>query len=147
MLRWYKDKVYDQFVMVNIPTFLSECADNTYGPQCSERCGQCRDKEQCNFVDGSCQNGCEKGKQGAKCERGESWTDMCIFFYFFFFLAVVIGNLKWKYFHTKNRGWNRHKYNNNKGVHIILLFLFLQNIFLCNQYLYRWMSFYSLMFG
>ena len=43
------------------------CDNNSYGIECEFTCGQCRNGEQCNHVDGRCPNGCVSGMSGDKC--------------------------------------------------------------------------------
>lgn len=47
------------------------CNNGTYGDNCSKTCGKCRHAGQCNHVNGTCNNGCESGYQGDKCDAGE----------------------------------------------------------------------------
>ena len=56
---------------------FTECADNTYGLECTKLCPKCRDGEQCDHVNGSCPNGCDKGIYGDKCDRG--WRFLILF--------------------------------------------------------------------
>lgn len=50
---------------------MSECAGNTYGLECTKLCTNCRDGEQCDHVNGSCLNGCDKGVHGVNCDKGK----------------------------------------------------------------------------
>ena len=54
---------------------IIECKDNTYGTECTKVCGNCLSGKQCNHVNGSCPDGCDKGTHGDKCDIG--W---CILF-------------------------------------------------------------------
>lgn len=47
-----------------------ECPNQTYGLECKKICGNCKNKESCHHVDGSCLNGCDKGVYGEKCDIG-----------------------------------------------------------------------------
>ena len=53
---------------------IVECKDNTYGLGCIGLCGHCLNGDQCDHVNGSCLNGCDKGTYGDKCDRG-----LCIY--------------------------------------------------------------------
>ncbi|KAL8594024.1 hypothetical protein ACOMHN_016403 [Nucella lapillus] len=39
----------------------SACGDGTYGQNCANSCGQCRDGDVCNTVNGTCPSGCRTG--------------------------------------------------------------------------------------
>lgn len=41
-----------------------------YGLECKMICGDCKNKELCYYVNGSCLNGCDKGVYGEKCDIG-----------------------------------------------------------------------------
>nr|XP_022309782.1 multiple epidermal growth factor-like domains protein 10 isoform X2 [Crassostrea virginica] len=43
------------------------CTENTYGFECSRKCGKCRNRSQCNHVTGTCPMGCDRGKYGDEC--------------------------------------------------------------------------------
>lgn len=49
---------------------MAECSENTYGLDCKQICGNCRNGEQCHHVNGGCPNGCDKGATGVKCDIG-----------------------------------------------------------------------------
>uniref|UniRef100_K1R1S9 protein-tyrosine-phosphatase n=1 Tax=Magallana gigas TaxID=29159 RepID=K1R1S9_MAGGI len=62
----------------NVVNFLghlsySECDRNTFGQNCSERCGHCLNNEQCHHVDGNCTNGCDPGFYGISCIEECPW--------------------------------------------------------------------------
>ena len=38
--------------------------------ECTQVCGKCLNGEQCDHVNGSCANGCDKGTHGDKCNKG-----------------------------------------------------------------------------
>ena len=38
--------------------------------ECTQVCGNCLNGEQCDHVNGSCANGCDKGTHGDKCDKG-----------------------------------------------------------------------------
>lgn len=50
--------------------FITECSENTFGIDCKQICGNCRNGEQCHQVNGSCPNGCNEGATGANCDIG-----------------------------------------------------------------------------
>lgn len=39
-----------------------------YGVDCIEKCGQCRDIDQCHHINGACLTGCEAGYHGDLCK-------------------------------------------------------------------------------
>lgn len=41
-----------------------------YGMGCKESCGNCTNREQCHYIDGKCQFGCDAGAYGNKCDQG-----------------------------------------------------------------------------
>lgn len=49
---------------------VSDCDGKTYGFGCKENCGKCRGGAQCNHVTGTCQNGCDPGVYGDRCDKG-----------------------------------------------------------------------------
>ena len=49
---------------------MQECDGNTYGPECNISCGNCFNGEQCDHVTGVCENGCDAGVYGYKCDTG-----------------------------------------------------------------------------
>ena len=52
--------------------FLIECGDKTYGAECKEPCGNCKNMEPCHHVDGSCPSGCDAGVYGKTCVIGST---------------------------------------------------------------------------
>lgn len=46
------------------------CKNGTFGYKCSLRCGNCRGKEHCHHINGTCMNGCDNGYQGLQCNEG-----------------------------------------------------------------------------
>lgn len=50
------------------------CNNNTYGPRCSSKCGNCLYLygEQCDHVTGQCSRGCDVGYHGDHCDQGMS---------------------------------------------------------------------------
>lgn len=57
----------------NFPLFhlFSVCSFGTYGNNCKEECGNCRDKTTCNHIDGSCATGCSAGYNGTLCKKSK----------------------------------------------------------------------------
>lgn len=41
-----------------------------YDLECKQTCGNCKNKEQCHHVNGSCLNGCDSGYYGTRCDIG-----------------------------------------------------------------------------
>ena len=66
---------------------IIECKDNTYGMECTKVCGNCLNGEQCNHVNGSCPDGCDKGTHGDKCDIG--WY-YCYFYHPVLWMYEVI---------------------------------------------------------
>lgn len=56
--------------MVNENDWFLECLNYMYGLECKMICGDCKNKELCYYVNGSCLNGCDKGVYGEKCDIG-----------------------------------------------------------------------------
>lgn len=101
------------FILKNIERCLTtECSGHTYGLECSRICGNCRDWEECDYLNGSCPNGCNKGTMGIKCDidmtllfhnplfwiNGSliNWTNKIVFF------KCYKGNIKKFYSHFKH---------------------------------------------
>ena len=51
---------------------IIECVDKTYGAECKQACGNCRNGEPCHHVNGSCLFGCDAGVYGDKCDTGST---------------------------------------------------------------------------
>lgn len=51
--------------------FSTACAVGTYGLECRETCGNCRDVSQCLKTNGACLGGCKDGFQGILCKSRE----------------------------------------------------------------------------
>lgn len=49
---------------------MTECRGNTFGIDCKQICGNCKNGEQCHEVNGSCPNGCNEGATGVNCDIG-----------------------------------------------------------------------------
>lgn len=47
-----------------------ECDNNTFGLDCTEKCGKCVFSENCDHKNGQCLNGCDRGYQGGQCTEG-----------------------------------------------------------------------------
>ena len=47
-----------------------ECDQGTFGWNCSQICGHCSKKNDCNKVNGSCPAGCEPGFKDDLCNAG-----------------------------------------------------------------------------
>lgn len=45
-----------------------ECDKGSYGIECNEICGQCRDVNECSNINGTCFNGCGAGFNGDLCK-------------------------------------------------------------------------------
>lgn len=48
----------------------TECSGHTYGQECSRICGNCRNWEECDYLNRSCPHGCNKGTMGINCDIG-----------------------------------------------------------------------------
>lgn len=44
------------------------CDKGSFGPRCGEKCGRCRDFQQCFHIDGACLTGCDPGFEGDLCK-------------------------------------------------------------------------------
>ncbi|XP_065925642.1 scavenger receptor class F member 2 isoform X2 [Magallana gigas] len=57
------------------PTCNEKCLDQTYGLECQQICVNCKNKEPCHHVNGSCLNGCSSGFYGDSCnlECPDGW--------------------------------------------------------------------------
>lgn len=51
--------------------FSTACAVGTYGLECRETCGNCRDVSQCLNTNGTCLADCKDGYQGDLCKTRE----------------------------------------------------------------------------
>lgn len=49
--------------------FQLACERGSYGINCSERCGHCRDVDKCSNTNGTCLIGCDAGYQGDFCTK------------------------------------------------------------------------------
>lgn len=48
-----------------------ECNRGSYGFECNETCGHCRDVNKCLIGNGSCLTGCDAGFKGDVCKTGK----------------------------------------------------------------------------
>jgi len=53
--------------------WFSACANGTYGQNCNGMCSHCLNNQPCNRIDGRCEQGCEIGYTGVKCDTGRSY--------------------------------------------------------------------------
>nr|XP_034322663.1 matrilin-2 [Crassostrea gigas] len=57
----------------------SACEKGSFGENCNETCGHCRDIKNCSNINGTCLTGCDAGYQGdlckAQCDRGSFGFD------------------------------------------------------------------------
>lgn len=51
-----------------------------YGKECSISCGNCRDSEQCQHINGTCMNGCDTGYKGFKCIESRNNVSRIVIF-------------------------------------------------------------------
>lgn len=58
--------IYFQIIINNF--FFLVCDRGSYGDDCSERCGHCRDVNKCSNINGKCLTGCGAGYQGDLCK-------------------------------------------------------------------------------
>ena len=60
-------------------TLISDCPLGTYGGNCYSNCsGYCKGANRfaCNYIDGSCYNGCVDGWKGPTCNNGITLTNV-----------------------------------------------------------------------
>ncbi|XP_061168121.1 uncharacterized protein LOC133177046 [Saccostrea echinata] len=50
------------------PSIDQNCQNRTYGVNCLEQCGNCRNNDVCNIETGACPNGCTAGYNGTLCK-------------------------------------------------------------------------------
>ena len=58
-------------IIQHLSVFCLECANRTYGVNCENKCGQCRQKEDCDPISGLCTLGCDPGWQGLRCQQSK----------------------------------------------------------------------------
>lgn len=56
------------FRRISCLIFLTACNKGSYGVDCKETCGNCRDLNLCLHINGTCLNGCDAGYQGYLCK-------------------------------------------------------------------------------
>lgn len=62
---------YSVSVLKGISIFpIVVCDKGTFGLEGKTFCGRCRDKDECDPVNGSCPNGCQSGATGFNCKIG-----------------------------------------------------------------------------
>lgn len=49
--------------------YFLDCNIGSYGIDCEDSCGLCRDVNQCSHINGTCLTGCDAGYQGTMCKR------------------------------------------------------------------------------
>lgn len=52
-------------------SFFKGCDNGSYGVDCKENCGHCRNVSQCFHVNRTCLTGCDEGYQGTVCNIRE----------------------------------------------------------------------------
>lgn len=70
-----------------------ECDVGSYGYDCNETCGHCRDVSQCSNINGTCLTGCDAGYQGDTCKTLDELSRRTLLF-FIFSLCSILG-LTW----------------------------------------------------
>lgn len=63
-------RLFDKNTILYVMLVL-ECDKGSYGLECKETCGHCRDVNQCSNVDGTCITGCAAGFEGNLCKTRE----------------------------------------------------------------------------
>ncbi|KAK3089686.1 hypothetical protein FSP39_005593 [Pinctada imbricata] len=74
---------YSSTAFVNlceVEIFVEECGNNTFGENCSETCGKCKENL-CHYVTGTCLQGCQDGWSSLLCDIGS---------YVFFFSKTIL---------------------------------------------------------
>lgn len=69
------------------------CEIGTYGVDCNETCGHCRDLNQCSYTNGTCFTGCNAGYHGDQCKTVDELSRRTLLF-FIFSLCSILG-LTW----------------------------------------------------
>lgn len=64
---------------INFKLILA-CGKGSYGVDCHETCGHCRDVNKCSSINGTCLTGCDAGYEGDMCKASEykRYVDICI---------------------------------------------------------------------
>lgn len=55
------------------------CPVGFYGMNCSESCGFCKNRSDCDHVNGLCPNGCQSGYKDEKCELSKCLIPFLIY--------------------------------------------------------------------
>lgn len=63
--------------------YLTACKKGSFGESCSERCGNCRDEDQCSIVNGRCLTGCTAGYQADLCKTREFKITIAITYFIY----------------------------------------------------------------
>ena len=50
---------------------IPECLSGQFGENCSQWCGQCKDRARCDPQNGWCLSGCQPGTEGYFCQYSE----------------------------------------------------------------------------
>lgn len=74
-----KNQFTDEFVFIELIEVVwgfifTECDGGNFGQDCSNKCGNCLQNEQCHHINGSCMNGCNPGYYGTYCSKSKSCT-------------------------------------------------------------------------
>lgn len=64
-----KNLISIDLLYLSSPMIL-ECSMKTFGENCSQPCGNCKDLEKCHHVNGTCIEGCDRGFRGLLCNEG-----------------------------------------------------------------------------
>lgn len=61
-------------------SIIIDCQMGMYGVNCVEKCGNCKNNETCDIVNGTCPNGCAAGYNGTVCKDGKLlWATIKIY--------------------------------------------------------------------
>lgn len=63
--------VIEKNIEIHFHKFFEACDKGSYGTDCSENCGHCRDVDDCFHVNGTCIRGCDAGYKGDLCKSRE----------------------------------------------------------------------------
>uniref|UniRef100_K1QU90 Uncharacterized protein n=1 Tax=Magallana gigas TaxID=29159 RepID=K1QU90_MAGGI len=61
------------FAFIEVRTEAA-CDRGSYGSECNETCGHCRDADQCSINNGTCLTGCDARFKGDLCKTNRSKT-------------------------------------------------------------------------
>lgn len=62
---------------------FTECIPGSFGPNCDQRCGVCKDNEACDYRNGACPQGCAEGWTGSTCQMGKQIIRLSRGFYIY----------------------------------------------------------------